>query len=259
MSQTLATEPKNAAEVEVTFDNVDILFPGEGVDNDPDEKPVRIIPTKPQPQDDLLDLSDESVLDKLASGGFMRIKPEGSGVISVALFKPAVHARTHYVQGKNKIIPCLQPTSDFCCKTFGEARDTVGCLCVQYGAASQKDGNLKKGQDVDLKAGYITLSRSALRTMKQSLQENQTFYSVDWKIAKRGGNAIGFEYFRQRDTPAYITLKLEKQVEDLIAPYKDGATLRKRIVKPMTLLEMKMLVTGSAPDLDGKLDDIETL
>ena len=54
--------------------------------------------------------------------------------------------------------------------------------------------------------------------MRQALQENQTLYSVDWKIAKRGSNAIGFEYFRQRDTPAYVTLKLERQVEELLAP-----------------------------------------
>jgi hypothetical protein len=257
MSQTLATEPKNAAEVEVTFDNVDILFPGEGVDNDPDEQPVRIIPTKPS-DDGLLDLSDEAVLDKLASGGFMRIRPEATGVISVALFKPAIAARTHYFQGKNKTIPCLQPASDFCCKQLGEARDVVGCLCVQYGGASSKDGSLKKNVDVDLRPGYITLSRSALRTMRQSLQEGQTMYSVDWKVAKRS-NSIGYEYFCQRSTPAYVTLKLEEQVAELLAPYKDGATLRKRVSRAMSLTEMKMLLTGSAPDLDGKLDDIETL
>jgi len=56
------------------------------------------------------------------------------------------------------------------------------------------------------------------KSMCQALQENQTLSSVDWKIAKRGSNAIGFEYFRQRDTPAYVTRKLEKQVEELLAP-----------------------------------------
>lgn len=55
--------------------------------------------------------------------------------------------------------------------------------------------------------------------MRQALQENRTLYSVDWKIAKRGSNAIGFEYFRQRDTPAYVTRKLERQGKKLLASY----------------------------------------
>jgi hypothetical protein len=54
-------------------------------------------------------------------------------------------------------------------------------------------------------------------------------------------------------TPAYKTLNLEKQVEELIAPYKDGVVLRKRVAKPMS--------TGEVPELDeGKtLDDMETM
>jgi ABC-type uncharacterized transport system ATPase subunit len=94
--------------------------------------------------------------------------------------------------------------------------------------------------------------------MRQQLQEGETPYSPDWKILKKT-NGIGFEYFRQRTVPLYKMLGLEKQVEEMLQPYRDGATLRKRIVKPMTLLEVKMLVTGSAPELESKLDDLETL
>jgi hypothetical protein len=260
MIQTLAAEPQNVAEVEVTFDNLDIVFPGEGVDNDPDEQPVRIAPAvkpQPKPDADMLDLSDEATLDRVTSGTFMRIKPEGSGVISVTLFPPAIQAKTHYHQGKNKALPCLQPISDFCCTALGEARDTVALLSVQYNGASSKDGSLKKGVDPDIKVGYINLSRSALRTMRQQLQEGETLYSTDWKIMKKT-NGIGFEYFRQRTVPLYKVLGLEKQVDEVVSPYRNGVTLRKRIVKPMTLLEMKMLVNG-VPESDAKLDDIETM
>ena len=243
---------------ELDFEDVDKLFPGEGIDNDPAEAPVRIKPQS-KPDSDMLDLSDEATLDKVTSGTFMRIKPEGSGVISVTLFGPAIMAKTHYHAGKNKVLPCLQPASDFCCRNIGEARDTVALLCIQYNGVSAKDGSIKKGVDPDMKVGYLTLSRSALRTMRQQLQEGETPYSPDWKIMKKT-NGIGFEYFRQRTVPLYKLLGLEKQVEEMLQPYRDGATLRKRIVKPMTLLEVKILVTGSAPELDGgRLDDIETL
>jgi hypothetical protein len=87
-----------------------------------------------------------------------------------------------------------------------------------------------------------------------------SLYSVDWKIWKRS-NGIGYEYAVQRLTPAYVTLKLEKQVDELITPYKDGSTLRKRVAKPMTVQEVKLLITGKAPELgdDKQLDDIETM
>jgi hypothetical protein len=147
---------------DITWDDVDKLFPGEGIDNDPDEAPIRIKP-QPKPDSDMLDLSDEATLDKVTSGSFMRIKPEGSGVISVTLFGPAIMAKTHYHAGKNKVLPCLQPTSDFCCRNIGEARDTVALLGIQYNGVSAKDGSIKKGVDPDMKVGYLTLSRSALR------------------------------------------------------------------------------------------------
>ena len=65
----------------------------------------------------------------------------------------------------------------------------------------------------------------------------------------------------QRTTPAYKTLGLERQVEELVAPYKDGVKLRKRVAKPMTTIEVRFLLTGESQDLDeGKrLDDIEEM
>jgi hypothetical protein len=163
-----------------------------------------------------------------------------------------------YHQGKNKVLPCLAPASDYCCKHIGEARDTVAMLCIQYAGVSLKDGSIKKGVDPDLKIGYVTLSRSALRTMRQQLQEGENPYSVDWKILKKT-SGIGYEYFRQRTTPLYKTLGLEKQVGEMLQPYLDGLILRKRIVRPMSVLEIKMLVTGSVPDLDENIDDMELL
>lgn len=218
-------------------------------------------PVKRSNDDDgLLDLSDDSTLDKLSSGGFLRIRPEGQNVVSVAFFKPAVQARTHYSAERNKTIPCLQPKSDYCCKKLGEARDVIGVLAVQYGGASTKDGALKKGTDPDLRVGYVTLSKSALASMRKNLLEGASLYSTDWKISKRS-NGIGYEYSVQRITPAYKTLNLEKQVEELIAPYKDGVMLRKRVAKPMSLIEVKLLVTGQPPELDesNALEDMETL
>src|SRR5258705_12850119 len=102
--------------IDVDFDSV---LPDQ--DFDPDAEPVRI-PTKTVPtaqhnannqHDDLLDLSDEATLDKLSAGGFLRIRPEGQNMISVAFSKPAVLEKTHYSQERNKTIRCLQPASDF--------------------------------------------------------------------------------------------------------------------------------------------------
>jgi hypothetical protein len=219
--------------------------------------------TSPQPKtedDVLLDLSDEATLDKLSTGGFLRIRPEGQNVISVAFFNPAVQAKTHYSTERNKTIPCLQPKSDYCCKQLGESRDVIGVLAIQYGGASTKDGTLKKGIDPDLRIGYVTLSRSALNSMRNNLPDGATLYSSDWKIWKRS-NGIGYEYAVQRTPPAYKTLNLEKEVEELIAPYKDGKKLQKRVAKPMTVTEVKFLLTGGASELDDdkQLDDIEKM
>lgn len=136
----------------------------------------------------------------------------------------------------------------------------IGVLAIQYGGASTKDGALKKGTDPDLRVGYVTLSKSALISMRKGLPEGATLYSADWKIWKRS-NGIGYEYSVQRVTPAYKTLGLEKQVEDLIAPYKDGVKLRKRVAKPMSVVEVRTLLLGEASELDeGKqLDDMETM
>lgn len=251
-----------------TPEPIDVDFDTEFPDQDHDQEPAVVKATKnPAPaagakdeDDGLLDLSDEATLDKLSSGGFLRIRPEGQNVISVAFFKPAVQAKTHYSQERNKTIPCLQPTSDYCCKKLGEARDVIGVLAVQYGGASTKDGTLKKGSDPDLRVGYVTLSKSALISIRKGLPEGATLYSADWKIWKRS-NGIGYEYSVQRATPAYKMLGLEKQVEELIAPYKDGVKLRTRVAKPMSVIDVKLLITGEAPELnEGKqLDDMETM
>jgi len=70
-------------------------------------QPLKVPPTAKRPTDDdgLLDLSDESTLDKLSSGGFLRIRPEGQNVVSVAFFKPAVQAKTHYSAEQNYPLP----------------------------------------------------------------------------------------------------------------------------------------------------------
>jgi hypothetical protein len=226
------------------------------------DQPVKFpqAPKRPKEDEGLLDLSDESTLDKLSAGGFLRFRPEGQNVISVSFFRPAVQAKTHYSQERNKTIPCLQPKSDYCCKQLGEARDVIGVLAIQYCGASQKDGALKKGSDPDLRVGYVTLSRSALASMRKALPEGGSLYSADWKIWKRN-SGIGYEYAVQRPTPAYKTLGLEQQVEELIAPYKDGVKLRQRVAKPMSVAEVKLLVTGQPPELDGskQLDDVEEM
>ena len=74
-------------------------------------------------------------------------------------------------------------------------------------------------------------------------------------------NGIGYEYAVQRTTPAYKTLGLEKQAEELIAPYKEGVKLRKRVAKPMSVVEVRLLLTGETPEVDvGKqLADMESL
>jgi len=144
----------------------DTVFPDEG-DVEPDTAPVRVTinvaPTmQPNPNNQsagLLDLSDEATLDKLSTGAFTRIRPEGQNVISVAFFQPAVLEKTHYSQKRNKTIRCLQPESDFCCTELGEPRDMIGVLAIQYAAASTKDGALKKGADPDIRLGYVTCRR----------------------------------------------------------------------------------------------------
>jgi hypothetical protein len=247
---------------------VTVDFETEFPDKDFKHEPTIVKPNNhpapaPQPKDEddgLLDLSDEATLDKLSSGGFQRIRPEGQNVISVAFFKPAVLLQTHFSQERNKTVRCLQPASNYCCEKLGEARDVIGVLAIQYGGASTKDGSIKKGTDPELRVGYITLSKSALGSMRKGLPEGATLYGCDWKISKKS-NGIGYDYFFQRSTPLYKLLNLEQQVEELIAPYKDGVKLRKRVAKPMSLLEVKLLLTGEAPELDeGKqLEDIDTL
>jgi hypothetical protein len=246
---------------------IEVDFDTEFSDEDFDDQPTIVkLTSTPTPaaqskraDDGLLDLSDESTLDKLSSGGFLRIFPEGQNVISVALLKPAVQAKTHYSPTQKKVFSCLQPASDFCCTKLGEARDVIGVLAIQYAAASTKDGSLKKGTDPDLHLGYVTLSKSALVSMRKSLDEGATLYSTDWKIWKRS-SGIGYEYSPQRPEPLYKTLNLEKQVELLIAPYKDGVKLRTRVAKPMSLVEVRTLLTGEMELDEGKqLDDMETM
>jgi hypothetical protein len=144
----------------------DTVFPDEG-DVEPDAAPVRVAinpasTTQSNPSNqrsELLDLSDETTLEKLSTGGFTRIRPEGQNVISVAFFQLAVLEKTHYSQERKKTIRCLQPESDFCCTELGEPRDMIGVLAIQYAAASTKDGALKKGADPDIRLGYVTCRR----------------------------------------------------------------------------------------------------
>jgi|SRR5580693_625741 hypothetical protein len=245
----------------------DTVFPDEG-DVEPDTAPVRVTinvaPTmQPNPNNQsagLLDLSDEATLDKLSTGAFTRIRPEGQNVISVAFFQPAVLEKTHYSQKRNKTIRCLQPESDFCCTELGEPRDMIGVLAIQYAGASTKDGALKKGTDPDIRLGYVTVSKTALISMRKSLPEGSTVYSTDWKIWKKTAG-FGYEYAVQRPVPAYKSLGLERQVEELVAPYKDGVKLRKRVAKPMSAMEVRLLLTGETPELDDdkRLGDIEEM
>jgi hypothetical protein len=248
-----------------TPEAVEVDFDTEFPDQDHDYEPTVVKLTnnpapavRPKDDDGLLDLSDEATLDKLSTGGFLRLRPEGHNVIRLAFFKPAIHEKTHFSQERSKTFRCLQSPGAICCKQLGEARDAIGVLAVQYVGASAKDGALKKGTDPDLRAGYVTLSKSALVSMRRSLPEGASLYSVDWTMWKRA-SGIGYEY-AQRPL-AYKALGLEKQVEELIAPYKDGVRLRQRVAKPMSATEVTMLITGEPPDLDdGKqLEDMETL
>ena len=96
--------------------------------------------------------------------------------------------------------------------------------------------------------------------MRKSLPEGSTVYSTDWKIWKKS-NGIGYDYAVQRTVPVYKTLRLEGQVEELIAPYKDGVKLRKRVAKPMSAMEVRLLLTGETPEFDDdkRLDDIDEM
>jgi hypothetical protein len=246
---------------------VTVDFNTEFPDKDFNYEPVKVTinpnnnPAPPQPKQDdgLLDLSDEATLDKLSAGGFLRIRPEGQNVISVAFFKPAVIMQTHFSQERKKTIRCLKPASTYCCEKLGEARDVIGVIAVQYAAASGKDGTLKKGADPDLRVGYMTLSKSALSTMRKGLPEGATLYSVDWKVAKKA-NGIGYDYFFQRPTPLYKTLNLQHEVEQLIAPYADGVKLKQRVAKPLTIAEVKALLSGDPELGEGDhLDDTDAL
>src|SRR6266699_1658212 len=161
MRQNLAT----LEAVEVDFNTFEKTL-GKNTSTEESEDFYRAVkippPAKRSDEDEgLLDLSDESTLDKLSSGGFLRIRPEGPNVISVAFFKPAVQAKTHYSPERNKVFSCLRPTSDICCKQLGEARDVIGVLAIQYAGASTKDGGLKKDTEPELRVGYVSLSRSA--------------------------------------------------------------------------------------------------
>jgi hypothetical protein len=250
-----------------TPEAVEVDFNTEFPDQDFEHEPtiVKLTPNpapavRPKDEDDgLLDLSDEATLDKLSTGGFLRLRPEGHSVIRLAFFKPAIHEKTHFSQERNKTFRCLQSPGAACCKHLGEARDVIGVLAIQYGGASPKDGALKKGPDPDLRAGYVTLSRSALISMRRNLPEGASVYDVDWTMWKKPGNGIGYEYGHR--PLAYKALGLEKQVEELIAPYKDGVKLRQRVAKPISAAEVTVLITGEPPDLDdGKqLEDMESL
>lgn len=236
-------------------------------DQDFSQEPVRIPAPKPCPptqaktdDEPLLDLSDDATLDKLSTSGFQRIRPEGQNVISVAFSKPAVLLQTHFSQERNKTFRCLQPSSSLCCEKLGEPRDVIGVLAVQYCGASTKDGSFKRGTDPDLRVGYVTLSTANLAMIRQGVQEGATLYDHDWKISKKT-NGIGYDYLFQRATPLYKTLNLQHEVEKLIAPYKDGTKLRKRVAKPLSLLEVKSLLSGEAAELDegNHLEDMDTL
>src|SRR5258707_4955894 len=88
----------DSEDVDITFDNFEKIC-GEKACAEESESfyiPVKIPPPAKRPNDDdgLLDLSDESTLDKLSSCGLLRIRPEGRNVVSVAFFKPAIQAKT---------------------------------------------------------------------------------------------------------------------------------------------------------------------
>lgn len=87
--------------------------------------------------------------------------------------------------------------------------------------------------------------------MRKGLPEGASLFGADWKTYKKS-NGIGYEYALQRPTPAYKTLHLEKEVEELIVPYEDGVKLRKRVAKVMSVSEVKLLLTGEVTELDER-------
>jgi len=249
--------------VEVDFDSP--IFDNAVQDEDFDT-PVRIninpAAAKPKveggspPDANLLDLDDDETLNKLGGGSFRRIKPEGDGWVRFALAQPAVLLKTHLHPVKHSPILCLGKDAP-CCQLLNEARDVVGVLAISYPAADPRSGGLRKGEPAQIHAAYVSLSPSAARRMKDLLPEGTTsIFTPDWKMKKKANGAIGYEFAVQAPVAAYSQLGLEKQAQELLAPYRDGKKLRERLARTMTALEIKTLAKG---DTDPKLDDPEEL
>jgi hypothetical protein len=240
--------------VDVDFDSPIFDNATEDVDF---EKPTVVKPkpaaaAKPKPEDDLLDLDDEGTLNKLGGGSFRRIKPEGDGWVRFTLAQPAILVKTHLHPIKRSPIACLGKDAP-CCQFLDESRDTVGVLSIAYPAADPRTGALRKGQPVEIQAAYVSLSPSAARRMKDLLPEGtSSIFTPDWKMKKKPNGAVGYEFAVQAPVAAYRQLGLEKQAQELLAPYRDGKKLRERLARTMTALEIKTLAKG---DTDPKLDD----
>jgi hypothetical protein len=130
-------------------------------------------------------------------------------------------------------------------------------LAVKYETGN--DGKFAAGTTKpSLSVGHVTLSPTAYTELSDCPSEGEDIYSIDYKATKKSNN-IGWTFGRMSAPPAYERAHMEDDVAELVAPYLDGRLLRSRLGKQVSVIEMKVMLFGSAADKSPTLDDLETL
>jgi len=218
-------------------------------------------PTQVLDDDDEVDLIND--YEELKSKpGLPSILPKEQGkTVRFALVKgaKAFVKPTHFLTGfntKGRTVVC--PGVD-CpeCKKGGDhaSRRKVVALAIKY--ETNGDGKFATGTTKPLlSVGFVNLSPTAYTELSDCPSENEDIYSVDFKTTKKT-NGIGWTFNRMSAPPAYQKARMEAEVAELVAPYLDGKLLKSRLGKQVSVIEMKVMLSGSAAE--PTLEDIEGL
>jgi hypothetical protein len=168
---------------------------------------------------------------------------------------------THFladVNGKGLTVICPGANCPECAIGGDHAaRRKVIALAVKYETGN--DGRFAAGTTKpSLSIGYVTLSPTAYSEASDCPSEGEDIYGIDYKATKKSNN-IGWTFGRMSAPPAYLKAHMEDEVAELVAPYLDGRVLRSRLGKQVSVIEMKVMLSGSAADTSATLDDIEGL
>jgi hypothetical protein len=177
-------------------------------------------------------------------------------------FVKAVMLQTHFLagagpSGKGTSVICPGENCSECSKgSEHSSRRKIGVLAVKYEVDAATGKFPPNTVKPIVSIGYLALSPSAYNDMTATPSEGETVFDIDFRTSKKA-SGIGWVFNRQSSPPAFVKAGMEAEVRELAQPYLDRVTLRARLGKVVTAMELKAMLSGTVdPGKIATLEDI---